>query len=646
MRIHGIQLRGLTAPAGDHQLGLDPGYTVLRLSDPDSARRFVALTRALLHPESERAAQIDARGRAVLTLALRSDACLIAADFARGRVSLGRHEVRGDGYKALSSDAHEIEEYLLAIGVPPAEDFDKLHVFGAGPTTPLGGNGDALLPARRTPLPIPPVVRVPDARAERQARAAEEHARRMAEHAAQVLELSRERERREQALEQALQAAATERARGDAQMRELRMLEDELAGLERTYEVTRAELEKSAPLADAIDDFDGRLTHFRQLAGERDEERAVIEDQRLDLLAERARLRHAPRRQLLPIGLGLALGAAGAGAGMVGYAIGYALAGAGILALLIALASTRLTRMRLGRVETLLATLRVRERTSERRFETEGAQIRTIMLALGVESLDALAVAGHAYANLLERGEAEKRRIAEFALRYPPEAREEFGRLEQLRRDGEVSEAVKAARAALLELPDEVPPLPEVPEATELDEADTGTVPPLEAETAVDLDEKPDEEVETVDTASGPETLVASAARVLGRSESEVRARLGPVLPIYLRAISAGTFTNARAVDGGSWVLRGAGREEVAFAALPDQERALVRLAVQLSLLEALASDRRVPLIIGPDLPARGETQQRALARAFKRLASVVQVIQVVTASEPWAEHAGKTLEI
>ncbi len=71
-----------------------------------------------------------------------------------------------------------------------------------------------------------------------------------------------------------------------------------------------------------------------------------------------------------------------------------------------------------------------------------------------------------------------------------------------------------------------------------------------------------------------------------------------------------------------------------------------MRLAVQLALLEALAADRRVPLLVGPDLPARGEAEQRALARAFKRLASVVQVIQFATSSAPFAEHAGKSFEL
>jgi hypothetical protein len=186
-------------------------------------------------------------------------------------------------------------------------------------------------------------------------------------------------------------------------------------------------------------------------------------------------------------------------------------------------------------------------------------------------------------------------------------------------------------------------PLPQLPE--ELTETSDEHLP-TDADTAVDLFEKPDEDPEPASEQLGPEALVAAAARVLGRGDAEVRARLGPVLPVYLRALSMGTFTNARAADGGSWLLRGAVREEQPFSELPARERELVRLAVQLALLEALASDRRVPLLVGPHLPARGEAEQRALARAFKRLASVVQVVQVVTESAPWAEHAGKSFEL
>jgi len=65
-----------------------------------------------------------------------------------------------------------------------------------------------------------------------------------------------------------------------------------------------------------------------------------------------------------------------------------------------------------------------------------------------------------------------------------------------------------------------------------------------------------------------------------------------------------------------------------------------VRLDLREEALAALGA-RRIAR-----LPARGEAEQRALARAFKRLASVVQVIQVVTTSAPWAEHAAKSFEL
>ena len=61
MRIHGIHLRGLSAPAGDHPLALDPGYTVVRLSDAKAARGFIELIEALLYPSSDDVAARVAR---------------------------------------------------------------------------------------------------------------------------------------------------------------------------------------------------------------------------------------------------------------------------------------------------------------------------------------------------------------------------------------------------------------------------------------------------------------------------------------------------------------------------------------------------------------------------------------------------------
>jgi hypothetical protein len=640
MRIHGIQFRGLTAPTGDHQLGLDPGYTVLRCADPATARSVLQLVRALLHPESARATASDSRGRALLTLALRADGCLVAADFARGRVSLGRLDAKGGGHKALSSDAHEIEEYLLAVGLPASDEFERLHVFGAKPTRGARASSQPIAPVT-APRPRPaPVVRSPQDDA---ARVQAERAKLVAEYEAQTRVLGAERERLTRELDSALANAASRRERDAARITELRALEGEFSTLEQEHKTTQAELEKNTALAETVEDFDARLAVFRSLAAEHDEERAIVEDKRLDLLADRARLREAPRRQRVPVLLGLALGAAGAAVGAVGYPAGYGLAAVGVVALLAALTATRIARAKLARIETLLAVLRVRERTAERRFASEGAQVRGVMLALGVDSLDALNSAAQGFTELVEKGAVQKRRLAELAQRHPPAAREELRLLEQAGGDVEADPAVRAAREALLACPTAVvmPALPVVVTSASAEE-----FMPTDADTAVDFVEKPDEEPEPAAVELGPELLVEATGRVLGRSEAEIRARLAPVLPVYLRALSTGIFTNARAADGGGWLLRGAAREEQPFSELPDRERELVRLAVQLALLEALAGDRRVPLLVGPDLPARGEAEQRALARAFKRLASVVQVVQFATVSAPWAEHAGKSFEL
>jgi hypothetical protein len=631
MKIHGIQLRGLTAPSGDHQLGLDPGYTVLRFSEPDSARRFVAVACALLHPESRRAMQRDTSGRAVLTLALRSDGCLVAADFARGRLLLGRLEVSGGAHQTISSDPHEIEDYLLASGVPPADEFDRLHVLGVAGSTAFRGRVDRLPAASPG---VAPNAQIERGRDERAARVDAERAQLLAEHSAQNFGLTRERERLQAELDAALAAEASSRAGDEARIRELQLSQADFSTFERWHKATLAELEGNAALADSARDFAAGLEQFRLLTAARDQERALVEDKRANLLA--------PRRLRVPIALGVGLGAAGAWAGAVGYSAGFVLAAAGILALLVAFASVRIARARLARIEPLLAVLREGERTSERRFEADGAQIRGSMLALGLSSLDELGAAGNDFASLRERTETQRRRLAALGEMLPADARRELFLLEQARGDSASSSAVSAAREALRALPVDVP-LPQLP-AAPIESAPE--LPSTAADTAVDLFGKPDEEPKPASEEPGPEALIAATARVLGRSEPEVRARVGPVLSVYLRALSVGTFSHARAADDGSWLLRGAGREEQPFAELPERERELVRLAVKLSLLEGFAGDRRVPLFVGLDLPAHGDAEQRALARAFKRLASVVQVIQVVAASEPWAEHAGKIIEL
>ena len=614
MRIHGIQLRGLSAPTGDHQLGLDPGYTVLRISDPEAARSALRVARALLHPESARAAGADTQGRALLTLSLRADGCLVAADFARGRVSLGRLDAKGAGQSALSGDAREIEEYLLAVGLPPSDEFDRLHVFGLAPESRGRASSTPIAPVIPPKPRSAPVVRTPP---DDTARVQEERARRVAEVEARARALGAERERLTRELEAALAAAGVERERELARIRELRALEDDFERQELVHRATQAELEKNAALAEGVEDFDARLAQFRALALEQDEERAVVEDKRVELLADRTRLRAAPRRQRVPIVLGLALGAAGAAAGAVGYPAGYGLAGAGILTLLVALAATRIARAKLARIETLLAVLRVRERTSERRFASEGAAVRGLMLALGVDSLDALKTAAQGFTDLVERAAAEKRRLAELAERHPAGAREELARLEQTGGDLESRPAVRAAREALAACPTAVvlPEIPPAPAPIELAEDDT----PPEADTAVEFPEKPDEEPEPAAPSPGLEVLVEATARVAraqrGRGSRPPGA--GPSC-LLARALCGDVHQRARERRWRLALARcGARRAGVRFAprprARPGPARAPARAARGARRRSARSAARRSrPARARRERPARSRTRVQA----------------------------------
>ncbi len=649
MRIHGIHLRGLSAPAGDHPLGLDPGYTVVRFPEAASARRFIELLQALLYPSTESVAQRESRGRAVLSLALRSDAYVIAADFARGRVSLGRQDARDGGYQALSSDPREIEEYGLAVGLPPPADFRRLQTCGVAE-----GGGDELLPMRKVePAPVERLRVTPPAlnkhKADLAAARAAERARLLGEHEERVLALAQERAKREAALEHALAAARSGRIKSDERLQELRASDAEYTALERQHKATLVELEKYAALAEVSEDFDARVTHFRALSASRDTERKAIDETRAEVLAERARLRGAPRRQIVPVVLGLTLGIAGAAAGWVGYPVGYVGAVLGVTALVSALGLARSARSQLARSEALLAALRVRERGSERRFETEGAQIRALMISLELDSVEALSAAAARHAESLERAEQEKTKLAELLSKHPTAARDELAKLERERSQGEAVAAVRAARDALLSLPAEIP-MPELPPMPAIDLSDSQPSP---ADTAVDFDEKEEPAEDTPHdplppraAGVGPHALVESAARLLGRSEAEIRARVAPALSVYLRALTSGTFVNARGSEDGSWVFRGAARDEQPYSSLPDRERALVCLALQLALLEALAGERRVPILLGPDLPVQSDSEARALGRALKRLSAVVQVVHACAGETPFGEHAGKSLAL
>lgn len=141
------------------------------------------------------------------------------------------------------------------------------------------------------------------------------------------------------------------------------------------------------------------------------------------------------------------------------------------------------------------------------------------------------------------------------------------------------------------------------------------------------------------DSAPAPDvlaSLIETAARVRGIDSEVVRERLAPVLPVYLRALSGGSQARARWERGAGWqICPASGAPARRLDALAPADRARVELAFRLALLESLAPQLRVPLLVGPDA-----AQGPALARSLRRLGSVGQVIHVCTDEDDASAHA------
>jgi hypothetical protein len=131
------------------------------------------------------------------------------------------------------------------------------------------------------------------------------------------------------------------------------------------------------------------------------------------------------------------------------------------------------------------------------------------------------------------------------------------------------------------------------------------------------------------------EAPIEAAARAVDADPSDLRTRLRPLLPVYLRALSGGTHVDAHFDERSGWWISPASGEPRRLDELEPEERAVVPLAFRLALLEGLARKLHVPLLVGP-----GAGESPALARALRRLGSVAQVIQFCAGEGDAAEHA------
>jgi hypothetical protein len=601
MRLHALHLQGLRRPQGVTRLNLETGYTLLAVSEAEDGQAVRAALEALLYPASRLSVvqpwvtdASELPPRVGLSFTLGSESLRTIADLGSGRVHLGRFDAEAGRYERVSTEPAEIETYLAEHGLPSPERLLQERALG----------WDA-------PVEPPALATRPEVEA-----------------------ASGEREQLE-----------AELARSEAQHRTLEELEarasrlraarEHFVDLERRTK-RHPELERLSALGDRIEGLESRVSRFRELCLTRDSERESIAASRKALLEERGRLRGVPSRQRPWSWLGIALGVTGvAAAELVDVWLGaFALAGVGIALTAMGVAAS--ARRRLGSAETSLAALRVRERSLEREFESKGAEVRSLLVALDldgqrefeskgaeVRSLlvaldldgpDALIEEARRYRELQASAGDSRREIEEARREFPEEAELELGELEERIAALRAGAAPAELRARLAEL-----------------EAREGEAHEPEAADGAESGARPD---------SGLDLDAVAVQSGLGRQQ--ILEVLEPLVAPYLRTLSGGILREGRWEPGVGWRLEDENGVELGLEGLP----AVVAVALRCALVEALAPHDPTPLLVGPTWGALDGAARDAVARALRRLGSVVQVLHVDTAEQPWSERADHVLRV
>ena len=576
MRIHAIHVQGLLRPPGVYRAELEPGYSLFVAPDPRDCGGLRTVIEALLFPVSRGAGLdrwLDREGdpgpRAGIALTLGSSSLRVISDLASGRVHLGRFEPASRSYRRVSTDPAEIEAELSRAGLPDPEALFEERALGWAEPEPEDAE----------PEPEP---------AERDPALEQESARLAAEldRAEAARDMLRELERR-----------ATRLRAGRERFLELRgHAEAAPAG---------PDLSRWEEVADRIDGLEARVQRYRGLVEVRDREREVIQRSRQTLIDERTRLRKVAPAQRPWVWLGVVLAAAGTGAAeFVEPWLGvFALVGVGIA--LTALGMAESARRRLRGLDTRLAALRVRERGTDREFESDSSDVRSLLLALDLDSPDELVAEARRYRELAEVGATRRDRLSDARGVFPEEAEAELNELEEriaAMREGVAPELIQARLAE------------------------------LERGHARDVAPEPRPEAETC-----PEFDLDTAARRSGRSPDELLALLEPVLPLYLRTLTGGFLRQARYAPEKGWRLRDENGAEVS---LGDGLPPVVPIAFHCALIEVLAPADKATLFVGPGLDALEARSRAAVSRAFQRLSALLQVVQLTTDEGPWGRRA------
>ncbi|MBW2279631.1 MAG: hypothetical protein JRG76_08790 [Deltaproteobacteria bacterium] len=378
-----------------------------------------------------------------------------------------------------------------------------------------------------------------------------------------------------------------------ARRSELREARGRYLMLERRFKELGQALEERAEIAEHLDDLEARVTRYRDELVQRARSLDSIAMHREALRHDRERLRGAPTLRLAGVWAGLGLAAGGAG---IGYAVGPAgwlASGVGLAVAGVAAFSVSSARAAFGRNEARLASLRADEREVERHFRDETQPLRQLIEALQLDSSEALLRVASEYRGLERLIESAQIELQQARAAFPEEAESEL-------RDPSPAGVEFVARAA---------PAPA--------------------------------------TAAEPERLIDAAARAGKVTRDDLTARLAPVLPVYLRALTGGAFSQARYTPVEGWRFhRVDGTPPVSLDDMEPADRLRVRLAFRLALLEALAAHTRLPLLIGPETGFSSASDALALSRALRRLASVVQVLHFASGAAPWSAQADRVHQL
>jgi hypothetical protein len=160
--------------------------------------------------------------------------------------------------------------------------------------------------------------------------------------------------------------------------------------LERELREIEETLRPYAPLVESDEEWTGRIERYRAARAEGDRDLATIEQTRRELLEERARLRSGRPTRAPWFWLGAALVLYGGIASLTVNPLLGLLAGAGLLVAGTTVVGTGSRRRRVHKLDARLSALRMRERTVEKRFESEAKPVRTLLVGLGLDHIDDL----------------------------------------------------------------------------------------------------------------------------------------------------------------------------------------------------------------------------------------------------------------